>query len=150
MFWISQVQLVNTILKENIMSCSLSNDDVTTSEHSTSALSHLSEVAASDEKLDSGIGSECSHKNRQPVKSHENHQPNVQEMEFLVTARGLSMFVYEKCKTAQARTRLVPVVRVSLIQPSFNCTRRTDCDTVQISCFDVSLAKCNSDAESAG
>ncbi|CAB4036952.1 Hypothetical predicted protein, partial [Paramuricea clavata] len=145
------VQLMQTILKENIMNSGLSNDDVTidvTTTDTRTAPSHLPQVAAPEEKLDSGIGSEFSHKNRHVIKSRDS-KPDVQEMECLVTAGGLSMFVYEHSKMGKAWNRLVPVVRVSLIQPAFNCTRRADSDTIQISCFDISLAKCKSNTRSA-
>ena len=143
---------MQTILKENITNSGLSNDDVTsdvTTTDTPTAPSHSPQVAAPEEKLDSGIGSECSHENRHVIKSRDS-KPDVQEMECLVTAGGLSVFVYEHSTTGEAWTQLVPVVRVSLIQPAFNCTRRADSDTIQMSCFDISLAKCKSNTRSAG
>ncbi|CAB4027069.1 Hypothetical predicted protein [Paramuricea clavata] len=146
----TQVQLMQTILKENITNSGLSNDDVTSdvTTDTPTAFSHPPRVAAPEEKLDSGCGSECSHKNRHVIKSRDS-KPDVQEMECLATAGGLSVFVYEHSTTGEAWTQLVPVVRVSLIQPAFNCTRRADSDTIQISCFDISLAKCKSNTRSA-
>ena len=146
---------MQTILKDNIFNSGFSNDDfiggVTGNEDPASTLSHPSEVAKSQEKLDSGIGSECSHGNRlkHVVQSRES-TPDVQEMECLFTAGGVSVFVYEHSPTGEAGSRVVPVVGVSLVQPSFNCTRRTDCNTIQISCFDVSLAKCESNSRNSG
>ena len=83
------------------------------------------------------------------IKSRDS-KPDVQEMECLVTAGGISVFVYEHSTTGEAWNPVVPVVRVSLIQPAFNCTRRADSDTIQMSCFDISLAKCKSNTRSAG
>lgn len=144
---------MQTILKDNIMDSGFSNDDVIggVTADDTSTLSHSPDVATSQEKLDSGISSECSHGDRlkQVVQSRET-KPDVQELECLFTAGGVSLFVYEHSSTGEARTRLVPVVGVSLVQPAFNCTRRTDCNTVQISCFDVSLAKCKSNTRNSG
>ena len=144
---------MQTILKDNIMNSGFSNDEVFSGvfRDDTSTLSHPPAVATSQEKLDSGIGSECSHGNRMKhvVQSRET-KPDVQELECLFTAGRVSAFVYEHSLTGEARTRLVPVVGVSLVQPAFNSTRRTDCNTVQISCFDLSLAKCKSTARNSG
>ena len=144
---------MQTILKDNIMNSDFSNDDVisSVSGDDTSTLSYPPEVATFQEKLDSGIGSECSHGNRlkRAVQSRET-KLDVQEMECLFTAGRVSVFVYEHSSTGDARMRLVPIVGVSLVQPSFNCTGRTDCNTVQISSFDLSLAKCKSTARNSG
>ena len=129
------------------MNSGLSKVDVTSDVTTADTHFHAPDVVESAEKLDSGIGSECSNRNRHVIKTRDN-KPEVQEMECLLTARGLSVFVYEHSPKGEARTHLVPVVRVSLIQPSFNCTRRTDSDTIQISCFDMSLAQSNT--KSAG
>ena len=137
------------IMEENLMNSGLTCDDVIgdgptprNSEPNTSTtLYHRSGVAASQEKLDSGVCSEHSNRNRYVTKSR-NEKP--EEMECLFTARGISVFVYEHSTNEKSRIQLLPVVHVSLIQPAFNCSRRADCDTIQISCFDVSFAQCKS------
>jgi hypothetical protein len=135
---------MQNVLKVNIMNSGVSNGDVTsdaTANADTNTLfSRPPKVVESPDKLDSGIGSECSHRKRHVTKRTRD-KTEVQEMECLLTAGGLSLFVYEHSPTGEARTHLVPVIGASLIQPSFSCTRRTDCDTIQISCFDISLAK---------
>ena len=146
---------MQTILKDNILNSGFSNDEfiggAAGNEDLASTLPHPSEVATSQEKLDRGIGSECSHGNRlkHVVQSRES-KPDVQEIKCLFTAGRVSVFVYEHSLTGEARSRVVPVVGVSLVQPSFNSTRRTDCNTIQISCFDVSLAKCKSNPGNSG
>ena len=143
---------MQNVLKVNIMNSNLSSDDVTndveTSADTNATIFHPQEVIESADKPDSGVGSECSQRHRHMMKTRGKSE--VQEMECLLTARGFSMFVYEHSLTEEARTHLDPVVCVTLIQPSFNCTRRTDCDTIQISCFDISLAKTQSNSKVAG
>lgn len=134
------------------MHAGISNDYVsggaTASKDKAATLPSSTQVPVAEDKLDSGNGSECSHRNAHVTKSHDT--PELLEMECLLTAGGISLYAYEHSWTEEANTLFVPVIRVSFIQPSFSCTRPADFNTIQISCFDVSFWKCKSGSRNAG
>ena len=144
-----QVQIMHSILIENLTNSGPTSDSTLEDQvfHHKPAYttSHRAGVHPMDEKIDSGVGSESSFKpepQRHTRKSRD--LPNtagVQPMECLFTAGSLSVCVYDKGTREGGGEYLVPVVHASFIQPVFTCSRMTESDTVQISCFDLSLAK---------
>ena len=154
---------MHAILVENITNSGPPKDDIANGSKTPGspgakpahAVSHRPGLHLTDEKVDSGIGSECSYKREQRHKHVTSSRDVsstsiVQPMECLFTARSLFVSVYDLNVEESAEELLVPVVRVSFIQPAFNCTRLTESSTVQMSCFDFSLAKSEPSSKSAG
>lgn len=133
-------------MNKNLCSGIVSNDVTSASNLTPSYVSnypdHRLEDMVTADKLDSGIGSEWSQKNLDSAKRCEDRQQN-NEMECLFTSQTCSIFLYEKLE--DQCSGLVPVVSASLVQPSLSFNKRADCHTIQVSCFDFFLSKCNKD-----